>query len=175
MNETEICALARMLDRMDYYKLFRVEQGDPAPRIRAAYLGMRKSFHPDAYLGGSEEVRAAVGQISRRVNEAFNVLRDAAKRATYDKGLETGELRFTAQAEETTQKEAAAQFGATASGKRFWNDATTAERAGDFENAIKAIKMALTFEGKNERFQKKLADLQARAPKKKKANPFAIK
>ena len=104
------------------------------------------------------------------------VLRDPAKRATYDMGLESGELRFTAAAEEATQKEAeAAQFGATPSGKRFWSDAMTAERAGDLEGAIKAIKMALTFEGNNERFKKKLAELQAKAPKKKKANPFAIK
>ena len=175
MNEAEICALARMLERMDYYKLFRVECDDPAPRIRASYLKMRRSFHPDAYLNSSAELRAAVGEISRRVNEAFQVLRDPAKRATYDKGLESGELRFTAQAEEATQKQAAAQFGTTASGKRFWSDAMTAERAGDLEGAIKAIKMALTFEGENERFKKRLAELEARAPKKKRANPFAIK
>jgi DnaJ-class molecular chaperone len=177
MNDAEICALARMLDRMDYYKLFRIERDDPAPKIRAAYLTMRRSFHPDAHLGSSGEVRAAVGEISRRVNEAFQVLRDPAKRATYDKGIESGELRFTARAEEATQKETAAQYGATDSGKRFWKDAMTAEGAGDLEGAIKAVKMALTFEGENERFKKKLAELEARAPKKtkKKANPFAIK
>ena len=46
----------------------------------------------------------------------------------------------------------------------------------DEAGAVKRIKMALTFESANTRFQEKLADLQARVPKKKKSsNPFVIK
>ncbi len=176
MNEAEISALARMLDRLDYYKVLKVERDTPAPRIKAAYLKMRCVFHPDAFNSAPAEQREAVGRISKRLNEAYQVLRDPARRQVYDKGLERGELRFTASAEEESRQETSAQPGTTASGKRFWTEAEAAERAGDLAGAVKRIKMALTFESANTRFQEKLADLQARVPKKKKSsNPFVIK
>lgn len=176
MNEAEISALARMLDRLDYYKLLKVESDTPSPRIKVAYLQMRCGFHPDAFNGKPGELRDAVSRISKRLNEAYQVLRDPVRRQAYDKGLELGELRFTASAEEESRQETSAQPGKTESGKRFWTEADAAERAGDLAGAVKKLKMALTFESDNERFKEKLADLEKRAPKKKKSsNPFAIK
>ena len=176
MNEAEISALAGMLDRLDYYKILKVERDTPAPRIKAAYLKMRCVFHPDAFSSSRSELREAVGGISKRLNEAYQVLRDPVRRQAYDKGLEQGELRFTAAAEEESRQETSAQPGTTPSGKRFWAESEAAERAGDLAGAVKKLKMALTFESDNERFKEKRADLKARAPKKKKsANPFVIK
>ena len=176
MTEAEIRALSRMLDRLDYYKLMRVERGSPVPKIHSAYRKMRRGFHPDAFLGHKADLREAVGQISKRVNEGYNVLRDAARRAAYDRGLEEGQLRYTAETDEAAKSEVAAQKGMTASGRRCFADAETAERTGDLVAAINSMKMALRFEAENEHFKAKLGELESRIPKKKKsANPYAIR
>jgi DnaJ-class molecular chaperone len=177
MKEAEIRALSRMLDRMDYYRLFKLERAAPAPQIRAAYHRMRRGFHPDAFLGRDSDLLSAVSQISKRVNEGYQVLRDPQLRAAYDRALDEGQLRFTREIEDAARTESAARHGGTTvKGKRFWTDSQSAERVGDLVAAIKAIKMALTFERENEHFKQKLAELEARVPKPKKpANPYAIR
>ena len=176
MTDAEIRALSRMLDRLDYYKLLRIDRDATAVRLREAYHKMRRSFHPDAFLAQPPDLRGAVSQISKRVNEGYQVLRDAARRGAYNKALEQGQLRFSAETEETMKTEAAAVGGTTANGKRFYAQSQAAERTGDFATAISTLKMAMTFESSNEHFKQKLADLEARAPKKAKdANPHAIR
>lgn len=176
MTEAEIRALSRVLDRLDYYKLLRLERGAPAPAVHDAYRKMRRGFHPDAYMASDDELRTAVGQISKRVNEGYQVLRDSARRAAYDQSLEKGQLRFTADAEEVARSEKAAPGGTTANGKRCFGEMQTAERSGDLVGAVNSMKMGLRFEPENEHFKAKLEELQARIPKKKKsANPYTIK
>jgi DnaJ-class molecular chaperone len=176
MTEAEIRALSRMLDRLDYYKLLRIERTAATPAIHTAYRSMRRGFHPDAYMSHEQDLRVAVGEISKRVNEGYQVLRDSARRAAYDQGLDEGRLRFTAETEEVARSEAAAPGGTTSNGKRCFSEMKTAERSGDLVGAINSIKMALRFEPENEHFKAKLEELQARAPKKKKsANPYTIK
>ena len=175
MTEAEIQALSRMLDRLDYYKLLRIEHDATAPKIREAYHQMRRGFHPDACHGKGPELRAAVGEIAKRVNEGYQVLRDSARRTAYDRALDQGQLRYSAATEESMKTEAAAVGGTTPNGKRFYKQSEAAERGGDFETAISTLKMAITFEPGNEHFETRLADLQARAPKKKNSNPHAIR
>lgn len=176
MTEAEIRALSRMLDRLDYYKLLRIDRDATAARVRQAYHKMRRSFHPDAFHGNAADLRGAVSQISKRVNEGYQVLRNATRRNAYDQALEQGQLRFSAVTEETMKTDAAAVGGTTANGKRFFSQSQAAERAGDLATAISTLKMAMTFETDNEHFKERLADLEARAPKKSKgSNPHAIR
>lgn len=176
MKDSEIQALARILDRVDYYRLLKVERSAAPPAVRAAYRRMRRNFHPDAYQHRSEELREAVSQIAKRVNEGYQVLRDSGRRAAYDRSLERGELRISTRTEEEAKEQAEERTGSTASGRRFFQEAVQAERAGDLVAAVKSIKMALTFEPSNEHLQQKLADLEAKVPKKaKSSNPFAIR
>lgn len=176
MTEAEIRALSRMLDRLDYYKLLRVERVAPVPTIHSAYRKMRRGFHPDAFHGHKAELRQAVSQISKRVNEGYNVLRDSGRRAAYDQGLDEGRLRYTAETDEEAKSQAAAPKGTTSNGRRCFSEAQTAERSGDLASAVSSMKMALRFEPENEHFKVRLADLEASIPKKKKpANPYVIR
>lgn len=176
MDEAEIRALSRMLDRLDYYRLLRVEPGAPAPEIRAAFHRMRRDFHPDAFCEHDPELRQAVGEISKRVNEAYQVLRAPQRRASYEKALELGHLRLSSEVEEEVRDPEQTPGGSTAQGKRFWADVEKAEKTGDLPAALNAIKMALTFEPKNPHFQEKLESLRAKSRKKSKSsNPFVIR
>ena len=179
MKPTEIQALARMLDRMDYYRLLRVERGTTTPQIHAAYRHMRRSFHPDAFLAAEEALRRAVQDISKRLNEGYLTLRDPQRRAAYDRGLDSGQVRYTVETEETRKSESEATRGQTPNGRRFYSMAEAAERKGDFSEAVTNLKMALTFEPQNEHFKARLEELRVHAPepakKKTKANPYAIR
>ena len=172
MNEAEICALSRMLDRMDYYRLLRLERSAPASAVRGAFQKMRREFHPDAYQNRDEEIRTAVSRIAKRVNEAYQVLRDNTRRKSYEEGLGRGELRFDPKAEAAT-KEARVAGGHTPKGKRFWNDAIRFEREGNIPGAINALKMGQTYEKDNPDFAKKLEELASKLPKK--SNDYAIR
>ena len=172
MNEAEICALSRMLDRMDYYRLLRLERSAPASAVRGAFQKMRREFHPDAFQNQDEEIRSAVSRIAKRVNEAYQVLRDSNRRKSYGESLSRGELRFDPKAE-AAQKDAVVAGGRTPKGKRFWEDAVRFEREGNIAAALNALKMGLTFEKDNPDFKNKLQDLRAKLPNKK--NDFAIR
>ena len=176
MTEAEIHALSRMLDRLDYYKLLRIEHDATGPKVREAYHKMRRAFHPDAYLGHPDELRAAVAGIARRVNEGYQVLRDSGRRNAYNETLEKGQLRYSAETEDTLKTQVEAPEGTTPKGKKFFSQAKAAERTGDLATAVSTLKMALTFEADNEHFQRKLAELEAELKKKtKKSNPHAIR
>jgi DnaJ-class molecular chaperone len=166
MTPGEIRELAGRLDALDYFGLLGVGRGAPATEVRAAYQRQRREVHPDAFLGGDPELKACVDRIATRITEAYVVLRDAPRRAAYEKSLGTGELRYTTAAADEVRKESAEQLGKTPSGRRFYALALEAERNGDLARALSQLKMALTFEGGNERFKAKLADLSARSKKK---------
>jgi DnaJ-class molecular chaperone len=162
MQADEIRALSRMLDRMDYYRLLRVERGAPIGEIRSAYHRSRREFHPDSFLAASGELRSAVDRIAKRVTEGYVVLRDSRRRASYDQGLDRGCLRYTQESEAAEREATRASLGATPNGRRFFSMALEAERAGDLVRALGQLKMALTFEPGNKHFRARLEELQAR-------------
>jgi curved DNA-binding protein CbpA len=162
MNPPEIRALDRLLDRMDYYRLLRVERSATASDVRTAYHRIRRELHPDAYLTHEPELQAALDRIARRLNEAYVVLRDAGRRRRYDRELEDGALRSSSESDTRAAQSDESQ-GKTPNGRRFCALMQEHERKGDLAQAIANLKMALTFEPQNENFRRKLADLQAKA------------
>jgi curved DNA-binding protein CbpA len=64
------------MDKSDLYKILQVDPSAGADVIRAAYRVLAAKHHPD--VGGSAEEMA-------RLNAAWNVLSDRAKRAAYDR------------------------------------------------------------------------------------------
>ena len=179
MSPGEIQALARLVDRMDYYRLLRVERHAPLGQIRAAYHGARRVFHPDCYLREPSDIQQAVDHIARRITEAWMVLRDSSRRPAYDRGLDEGNLRYTPEAEEQRQAESQARGGRTPNGRKFFAMSKEAEDEGDLGRAIANLQTALTFEAKNPAFLERLEDLKKRRKAEqsdsKPKNPYQIK
>jgi DnaJ-class molecular chaperone len=165
VNAAEIRALGRLLDRMDYYRLLRVQRDAPPRDLRAAYRKMRREFHPDKFLSEAGEVRHAIDRVATRVTEAYLVLRDPVRRKAYDRELEAGGLRYSSAAEESTREDEAAAGGRTANGKKFFGLSRDAEAIGDLVKAVAHMKMAMTFERDNPHFKERLEELQSRIPK----------
>lgn len=161
-NAADIKALARMLDRVDYYRLLKVEPRAPLPQIRKAYHQARRRFDPDSFLQAEGEIRSAVDQIARRITEGYLVLRDARRRSAYDSALAGGTVRYTSELEEASAENDEAR-GTTPNGQRFSGMAEDEARRGNLPAAIQHMKMALTWEPANESFKRRLSDLESRA------------
>lgn len=174
-NLQEIKALARVIDRVDYYRLLKLEQSANADALRSAYHDARRRFHPDAYLAQPEDVRNAVDVIARRITEGYLVLRDRTRRAAYDSALSTGQLRYNPELEQEKRTEADAARGTTPNGKRYFNLFLQEERAGDLVKAHAHLKTAVTFEPKNAALRAKLDAIEAQLKAlRKKAKPTIV-
>ena len=68
-----------MADKRDYYEVLGVEKGADEATIKKAYRGLAKKYHPDMNPD-NKEAEAKF----KEVNEAYEVLSDADKRAKYD-------------------------------------------------------------------------------------------
>ena len=65
----------------DYYKIFGVSEDAPEQEIRARWIELMKHFHPDVQKGMEFD------EISKEINEAYQVLKDPFSRADYDHNL----------------------------------------------------------------------------------------
>lgn len=68
---------------MSHYDTLEVSNKASAETIRAAYKSLMQRYHPDRNIGDAEATARAVS-----IQQAYEVLSDADKRAVYDLGLE---------------------------------------------------------------------------------------
>ncbi len=68
-----------MADKRDYYEVLGLSKGASDAEIKKAYRSMAKKYHPDMNPG-NKEAEAKF----KEVNEAYDVLSDADKKAKYD-------------------------------------------------------------------------------------------
>ncbi len=156
IDPLEVAALARIMEELDYYELLHIEPTATTAEIRRAYHASSRNFHPDANRHLDEDLRNHCGRISKRVTEAYCVLRDARRRRSYDaRRGEAGGLRIQlAEARSShTEHRRAEISGATPQGRQFHAKAEAAARAGNLAGAIQHLRMALTFEPANTGFQ----------------------
>ncbi len=172
ISGAELRALAQLIDELDYYQLLEIERAVPASSVKRAYYAASRRFHPDANraLGGDD--RSQLERVSRRVSEAYQVLRDPRRRKAYDQQLESGENRIQlVEAEAKADKQALEDhMGHTANGRRFFGLARSDIDRGDLSSALRHLKMAITFEPQNPYFKQKYEEVKAALP----ATPIAI-
>ncbi len=68
-----------MADKRDYYEVLGLSKGASDADIKKAYRSMAKKYHPDMNPGNAEAEAKF-----KEVNEAYDVLSDADKKAKYD-------------------------------------------------------------------------------------------
>jgi curved DNA-binding protein CbpA len=73
-----------------HYEELGVAPGASAAEIRAAYVALARQHHPDRMGTSAESVRAEAAARMARVNAAWTVLSDPARRASYDARLVVG-------------------------------------------------------------------------------------
>ena len=165
MEPTEIKALARVIGEIDYYQLLQLERGAVSGDVRKAYHQVSRSFHPDVNRHLSTDLRDAVGVISKRVSEAYSVLRSPRRRQAYDQRLEAGDgvrIRL-AEANALSQRRSAEERGGrTTQGRQFYKLAERDLRNEDWPAAARNLQTALTFEPDNPLFKEQLATVRAK-------------
>ena len=60
---TEIVALARVIDELDYYQILHVPRGASMGEVKKAYHFSSRAFHPDANRHLPEEMQAMMGDL----------------------------------------------------------------------------------------------------------------
>ena len=158
----EILALARIIGELDYYELLHVRRGGSAHEVKSAYHATSRMFHPDVNRHAADDVREAAAAISKRVAEAYSVLRDPRRRQAYDRRLEAGSgLRIQLTEAEADDRQAVQQRqGRTPQGRQFFNLACADLRRQDAAAAARNLQMALTFEPDNALFKERLEEVR---------------
>jgi DnaJ-class molecular chaperone len=161
----EIQALAKILDELDYYQVLHLEHDATQSDVKKAYFQTSRSFHPDANRHLGEDLLSHCVRISKRVTEAYCVLRDPRRRKAYDEHLETGgNARMQLSEAKAAHAKAAAETrqGKTPQGRQYFSKATSDMQRDDYTSAINNLQMALTFERGNPLFEEKLAEAKQR-------------
>ncbi len=160
---TEIVALGRIIDELDYYQLLHLRRGASATEVKRAYHATSRAFHPDVHRNLEGDLRSSVERIAKRVSEAYSVLRDPHRRAAYDRRLSSGEgvrMQLAEAKAEAGRRTAEERQGRSPQGRQFWNLADQDLKRGNVEGAIRNLQTALTFEPDNEGFRRQLEELK---------------
>src|SRR4051794_26157783 len=77
-------ALATIVDELDYFQILKIDAKARPDEVKQAYFRESRLYHPDQFFGmPASPGKQAIGKIYKRVNEAWVVLRDDAKRSRY--------------------------------------------------------------------------------------------
>jgi DnaJ-class molecular chaperone len=170
----EVETLAGALDQLDYFSVLKLASGATPAEIRAAYHRESRTYHPDRYATVDDgEFREQVARVYRRINEAYTVLRDDARRRKYAADVagpdRARKLRFSeedeAEVKDAAKKRTVEQMGQTPNGRKFFSAALADAQAGRWEAAERNLRMALAYEPGNERFKEQLALAEKNRPK----------
>ncbi len=161
----EIRALAKIMDELDYYQLLHLEPGASQSEVKRAYFAASRLLHPDVNRHLDAQIQTECMQISKRVTEAYCVLRDPRSRSAYDSQCtsEGTDLRMQlADARAShAKKDNEERQGRTAQGRQFYQKAAAALKRDELPAAVSNLQMALTFEPDNAFFKEQLAEAKA--------------
>jgi curved DNA-binding protein CbpA len=159
--------VAADLDLLDYFQILGCAPETPLHEMKAQYHQLQKNYHPDAFFGSPDrELRTAVLKISKRVSEAYVILRDPQKRARYIKDISGPDrekkLRYTDESEQELRRERLHETGKTPQGQKLFKKASDAMKTGDWASAERDLRTALIFEPDSELFKSTLEQVRAK-------------
>ncbi len=73
-----------MAEKRDYYEVLGLQKGAGADEIKGAYRKAALKWHPDRWVGKSEEEKKTAEEKFKEASEAYSVLSDPDKKARYD-------------------------------------------------------------------------------------------
>jgi DnaJ-class molecular chaperone len=159
----EVQALIKIMDELDYYQILHLEPDASRTDVKEAFHQTSRTFHPDVNRHLEGQMLDDCAQISKRITEAYCVLRNPGRRKSYDQRLsEKAGLRIQL-AEATAahaKQESQERQGKTPEGRQFFQKATEDLRRDDWVTAENNLKMALTFEASNDLFKEKLEEVR---------------
>jgi curved DNA-binding protein CbpA len=181
----EVETVSGALDQLDYFAVLKLTVAATPADIRSAYHRESRTYHPDRYAAVEDDAfREQVARIYRRINEAYTVLRDDARRRKYAADV-TGpdrsrKLRFSeedeAEVKEAAKRRAVEQMGQTPNGRKFFATALVEIQAQRWDAAQRALKSALMYEPGNARFKEQLAAVDRELEKTRpKGDQYRIK
>jgi len=161
MEPTEVIALSRIIEELDYYQLLDLRRDAGAGEVKRAYHNSSRNFHPDANRHLEGDLRAASHVIAKRITEAYAVLRDPRRRQAYDRSLAGGEapvrMQLADASAEADRLSAQERGGRTPQGRQFFKLAENDIARGNWAAAARNLQTALTFEPDNALFKERLA------------------
>jgi DnaJ-class molecular chaperone len=160
MAPSEIVALSRIIEELDYYQLLDLRRDAGSGEVKRAYHNSSRNFHPDANRHLDGELRAASHAIAKRITEAYAVLRDPRRRQAYDRTIEAGKqvrVRLADATADADRRSAAERGGTTPQGRQFFKLAESEIARGNWAAAARNLQTALTFEPTNALFKERLA------------------
>lgn len=144
------------LDQLDYFELLGVATDASLDEVRAGYRALQAVYHPDRVFRSSDrDLVNAVDVISKRLTEAYVVLRDPRKRAQYLADISgpdrEARLRFGADSEQRAAAEKRQQIlPSNPKARTLYLNAKKAAEKGDWATAARDLKLAVMFEPNNE-------------------------
>lgn len=87
--DPSLLRLVEELPKKDHFEVLEVGRTASAAEVKKAYFRLARLYHPDT-AAGSESARRAKEQITARLNEAYEVLRNDKRRDEYLSELEAG-------------------------------------------------------------------------------------
>lgn len=179
-----IAALFKEFERCDYFQVLELPQTAGPGEIKRNFYRDSRVYHPDRFFHLEEgPAKANLGHISKRLTEAYFVLRDDTRRAKYLADIRGPErekrLRYTEATESELKAEAKQKaeevFGTNPKARGFYQTALKDFGAGNWAGAERNLKSAMTFEPGNQKFKEKLAEVQAKLEEQRKASADGFK
>ncbi len=179
MLDDEIKRLTIYLDtNLDYitlYDILDIPFNASPKEIKDSYYKASKMFHPDMYFGKNiGPYKARMTRIYKKINEAIEILQDSAKRQEYDKKLvklgianpsqlADGKFSYRQDDHESDEerKRRLERRLRNSSGimerlnraRELYEHALAQKKAGNLVDAYNTIKIAVTYDPKNETYR----------------------
>ncbi|NOZ85045.1 MAG: DnaJ domain-containing protein [Deltaproteobacteria bacterium] len=158
LNEQEIIILSQVLEQLNYYQVLKISPDAGVKEVKEAFHSESRKFHPDTvYHLADGPLKDAIFKISKRITEAYVILRDSRKRRQYDRALkESGgkKVRYTEETEKEKKKAQVEQVGKTPQGRKAYMEGMRWMKMKKYQLAEKSFRTALMYEPGNPKFKR---------------------